>query len=90
MNRPLHVMQLIAGFAVEGPSGGIAQFGINLAQALDPQIIERTLCGLWDYKTESEKERIAVLRTKGMHVCGRRMGGSKTLPQLRSIPAGSG
>jgi glycosyltransferase involved in cell wall biosynthesis len=68
MNRPLHVMQLIAGFAVEGPSGGIAQFGINLAQALDPQIIERTLCGLWDYKTESEKERIAVLRTKGMHV----------------------
>jgi glycosyltransferase involved in cell wall biosynthesis len=66
MTPPLRVMEIIAGFAVEGPSGGIAQFGINLVQAMDGEKFERILCGLWDYQTEPEKRRICELNQKGI------------------------
>jgi glycosyltransferase involved in cell wall biosynthesis len=65
--RKIHVMEIIAGFSVEGPSGGIAQFGINLIKCLDPDLYSRTLCGLWGYHTAPENQRIEEMNKEGIH-----------------------
>jgi glycosyltransferase involved in cell wall biosynthesis len=66
MPGKIRVMELIAGFAVEGPSGGIAQFGINLINNLNPDQFERMICGLWNYQQKEEQERINQLNNDGI------------------------
>lgn len=54
-SRPLRVLQIIAGLAIEGPLGGIERFCVDLVRALDPDKISPVVCGLWDYDTPFEQ-----------------------------------
>lgn len=60
------VLEIIHGFAVEGPLGGIERFGIELARAIDRSRIEPILCGLWRYHTPYEEQTVARLREEGI------------------------
>ncbi len=64
--RPLRVLLLTAGFAVEGPLGGIERFGIDLAFALDRQLVTPVICGLWDYGTPFEETWLTRLHAAGI------------------------
>lgn len=63
----MRVLQIIHGFAVEGPLGGIERFGIELVRALDRAYVEPILCGLWRYQTPGEERWMARLREEGIH-----------------------
>lgn len=60
------VLQIISGFAVEGPLGGIERFGIELSRHLDSACLESILCGLWRYGTPYEEERVRRLQDEGI------------------------
>lgn len=45
------VLEIISGFAVEGPLGGIERFGIELTRQLAQSNFHPILCGMWDYGT---------------------------------------
>lgn len=61
MGYPIRVLEIISGFAVEGPLGGIERFGIELSQALNPEIVEPILCGLWAYHVPYEQDWVQHL-----------------------------
>lgn len=65
--KPIHVLEIISGFAVEGPLGGIERFGIELVQCLNPQRVKPILCGLWAYQTPYESKWLDHLSNKGIH-----------------------
>ena len=65
MNR-IRVLEIISGFAVEGPLGGIERFGIELAQSLNQEIIEPIVCGLWAYGTPYEYNWVNMLNKQGV------------------------
>lgn len=50
-SRTPRVLEIISGFAVEGPLGGIERFGIELTRQLVQRQIHPVLCGMWDYAT---------------------------------------
>jgi glycosyltransferase involved in cell wall biosynthesis len=60
------VLEIVAGFAVEGPLGGVERFGIELARALDRTHVEPILCGLWRHGTPHEDEWLDRLRAEGI------------------------
>lgn len=60
--KPLRVLEIISGFAVEGPLGGIERFGIELSQSLDKKKVEPILCGMWAYHTAYEYTWIEKLQ----------------------------
>ena len=62
--KRIRVLEIINGFAVEGPLGGVERFGIELAQALDPARIDPVVCGLWQWGTPYEARWIAQLRSQ--------------------------
>lgn len=66
MNR-IRVLEIISGFAVEGPLGGIERFGIELAQALDRTLIEPIVCGMWAYGTPYEYNWVSLLNQQGVN-----------------------
>jgi glycosyltransferase involved in cell wall biosynthesis len=66
MSRPLRVLEIISGFAVEGPLGGIERFGIELARALPAENVQPIVCGMWSYGTEGEKQWLAALQAEGI------------------------
>jgi glycosyltransferase involved in cell wall biosynthesis len=66
MDRPIRVLEIISGFAVEGPLGGIERFGIELGQALDPERVTPIICGMWAYHTPYEYEWVEQLQAKGV------------------------
>ncbi|MCL4835107.1 MAG: glycosyltransferase family 4 protein [Caldilineaceae bacterium] len=51
MTEKIRVLQIIAGFALESPLGGIERFVIELSQALDRERYEPVVFGLWDWGT---------------------------------------
>lgn len=55
MTNRIRVLEIISGFAVEGPLGGIERFGIDLCRALDRTRLEPIACGLWSYGTPLEQ-----------------------------------
>lgn len=65
-SRPLRVLQIIAGLAIEGPLGGIERFCVDLVQTLDPGKITPLVCGLWDYNTPFEQPWRARLSEKNI------------------------
>ena len=65
MNR-IRVLEIISGFAIEGPLGGIERFGIELAQSLDQEIIEPIVCGMWAYGTPYEYGWVNMLNKQGI------------------------
>lgn len=60
------MLEIISGFAVEGPLGGIERFGIELVQCLNPQRVKPILCGLWAYQTPYEYKWLDHLVNKGI------------------------
>ena len=62
----IRVLEIISGFAVEGPLGGIERFGISLAQNLNRERFEPILCGLWAYGTPYEHQWVERLRAQGI------------------------
>ena len=64
----IRVLEIISGFAIEGPLGGIERFGIELVQALDPQQIEPIVCGMWAYNTPYEQDWVTFLKNKNINL----------------------
>ena len=62
----IRVLEIISGFAVEGPLGGIERFGIELVRALDRTRCEPILCGLWRYHTSYEEQWVPRLQDEGI------------------------
>lgn len=62
----IRVLEIISGFAIEGPLGGIERFGIELAQALDRSQIEPIVCGMWSYHTPYEHDWVTFLQERGI------------------------
>jgi glycosyltransferase involved in cell wall biosynthesis len=66
MDNRIRVAQIIYGFSIEGPGGGIGRFGIDLSRALDPQKFKVTVAGLWNRGNQVEQERMLQLRSEGL------------------------
>lgn len=66
MRKPVRVLEIISGFAVEGPLGGIERFGVELAQTLDRQEVEPIVYGLWSYQAANEEKWLGVLQDAGV------------------------
>ncbi len=64
--KRIRVLQIISGFAVEGPLGGIERFGIELVRNLDNTKFEPILCGLWRYHVPYEEQQITILQEEGI------------------------
>lgn len=62
MKKPIRVLEIISGFAIEGPLGGIERFGIELAQAVVGEEVEPIVCGMWAYQTPYENNWVDFLR----------------------------
>jgi len=62
----IRVLQIISGFAVEGPLGGIERFGISLSQTLNPNQFDVILCGMWAYGTPYEYRWVERLQEEGI------------------------
>lgn len=62
----MRVLEIISGFAIEGPLGGIERFGIELVQALDGQQVEPILCGMWVYGTPYEYGWLEKVQAQGI------------------------
>lgn len=85
----MRVLQIISGFAIEGPLGGIERFGIELVQHLPPDI-EPILCGMWDYHTASDKEWLATMQQKGIRAfCAAPWTGSSPYRSFRAALEGA-
>ncbi len=65
-DSPITVLQIISGFAVEGPLGGIERFGMSLSKNLLDLSVTPILCGLWAYDTPYEKEWVKSMRQLGI------------------------
>lgn len=66
MSQTIRVLEIISGFAVEGPLGGIERFGIELAKQLNGGDIQPIVCGLWLYDTPFEEAWIEHLQERGI------------------------
>lgn len=64
--KRIRVLEIISGFAVEGPLGGIERFGIELSQSLDLDHIEPIVCGMWAYGTPYEYGWVEKLNNQGI------------------------
>jgi glycosyltransferase involved in cell wall biosynthesis len=63
---PIPVLEIISGFAIEGPLGGIERFGIELVQALDKAAVAPILCGMWAYDTPYEQGWLTKVVQQGI------------------------
>lgn len=63
----IRVLELIGGFALEGPLGGIGRFGIELVRSMERERVEPLLCGLWRFDTPYEDSHVDQLRADGIH-----------------------
>ena len=66
MKKPIRVLEIISGFAIEGPLGGIERFGIELAQALAGDEVTPIVCGMWAYQTPHEQNWVSFLCELGI------------------------
>ena len=62
----MRVLEIISGFAIEGPLGGIERFGMELVQALDGRQVTPLLCGMWAYGTPYEQGWLERVQAKGI------------------------
>lgn len=66
MSKRIKVLELIAGFSVEKPLGGIERFVIELSKNLDQKIFDPYVFGLWDFQTPYNHRWIQVLNEAGV------------------------
>jgi glycosyltransferase involved in cell wall biosynthesis len=63
----IRALQIISGFAIEGPLGGIERFGVELAQALQSRgLVAPLVCGMWAYDTPYEQDWLERLQRQGV------------------------
>jgi len=62
----MRILHIVGGFFIEGASGGITRFALNLVRAFDPELVEPVVCGMWDYGMPIEKERVKELNAAGI------------------------
>jgi glycosyltransferase involved in cell wall biosynthesis len=67
-NRPLRVLFLVSGVAVEGPLGGVERHVIELACAFDPAKVTPIVGGLWRYHAPHEQKWLDMLQARGIPV----------------------
>ena len=67
MDHKIQILQIIYSFDVEGSGGGIARFAIALSQALNKDMFDVSLCGLWNTGTTGESQRIEMLNSQGIN-----------------------
>ncbi len=66
VENKIHLLQLIYSFDVEGSGGGIARFVISLCQALNKELFDVSIGGLWNMGTENEQIRMRKLNEEGI------------------------
>ena len=60
------VLEIISGFAVEGPLGGIERFCMSLSKSLMELSVTPILCGLWAYDTPFEYGWVDSMKQVGI------------------------
>ncbi len=65
-NRPVLVLELVSGLAIEATSGGVARFVTELVQAIDRSRVQPLVAALWDYNTPYDRPRAAQLCAAGI------------------------
>lgn len=66
--KKLKVLHITAGFAIEGPLGGIEKFGVELVRRQKRNgLVEPIICGLWSFGTPYEQKWIDDLQAEGIH-----------------------
>ncbi len=66
MNRRVEVMELIAGFSLEKPLGGIERFVIELARRVDREQFALSVFGLWCFEPVLKQRWIRLLNEAGV------------------------
>jgi glycosyltransferase involved in cell wall biosynthesis len=66
VDNRLRVLQIIYSFDIEGSGGGVARFAIALSHALDKNLFDVSICGLWDTGKETERQHLNELNTLGV------------------------
>lgn len=66
ITKRIRVAEIVNGFAVETTGGGAARFGVALAQCLDADLFDKIICGLWDFGTQFEQQRMDELTEQGV------------------------
>jgi len=66
MDNRLRVLQIIYSFDIEGSGGGVARFAIALSHALDKDLFDVSICGLWDTGKETESLHLNELNSLGV------------------------
>ncbi len=67
MSDRIRVLLIIFSFDIEAVGGGISRFAVSLSRALDPNVFQVNLCGLWNHGTQVEANRINELNQAGIH-----------------------
>lgn len=62
----IRVLEILNGFALEGPLGGIERFGVELARALDRAQVEPIVYGMWSFAAPNEQRWLRALRQEGV------------------------
>jgi glycosyltransferase involved in cell wall biosynthesis len=55
MSQPIRVLELINGYAVEGPLGGAERFVIEMSTRLDQSLVQPQVFGLWDWQSPHQQ-----------------------------------
>jgi glycosyltransferase involved in cell wall biosynthesis len=66
MKAHTQILEIVNGFAVEGPGGGASRFGIALSRGLDRARFGVSVAGLWDFGMSQEGARRAELGAEGI------------------------
>jgi len=66
MSSRVRVLQIITGFAVEAPLGGIERFVIELVKAIDNESCQPIVFGLWDWGTPYDEAWQSHLAAAGI------------------------
>ncbi len=68
MTKPIRVLLVATGLAIEGQSGGITRFVVDLAQAFNREQVEPVVAGLWNYGESYEQTQRCRLEAAGIEV----------------------
>jgi len=67
VDHKIQLLQIIYSFDIEGSGGGIARFAVALSQALNKDLFDVTLCGLWNTRMPGERQHILRLKSQGIN-----------------------
>ncbi|MFZ5917803.1 MAG: glycosyltransferase [Chloroflexota bacterium] len=68
--RPIRVVQLVAGVAIGDQASGAEYFGLQLARHLDRPEFEPVILAMWRYNSVAEQKWLEILSHEGLPVTG--------------------